>query len=134
MIPLGPLYHYTCEHRARLIREDGSVRPGWQLGAPPEIPWARFAWFTDMAVPARDALGLTSEILTCDRTEYRFEAAYVPPELVPWVSVRQGFRWAEYLESAPGARPAHWWVSDIDVSALWVPPKVTHSHYGPVLP
>lgn len=109
------LYHYTCGHRAPMIRQDQHIRPGNDLGTL-KVPWSAFGWFTDMAVPVRDALGLTSYCLDCDRTEYRFTVLGEPAELVPWVSVRREYDdWGRLLESAPGARPRHWWVSPLPV-------------------
>lgn len=108
----GDLWHYTCAHQAPLIRADGYVRPVRDLAAPARhVPaWGAFAWFTDLAAPIREALGLTSWSLDCDRTAYRFR---VEPgvEVVAWMSVRREYPWAWRLESEPGARPAHWYVS-----------------------
>jgi hypothetical protein len=112
---MSALFHYTCAHRAPGIRDDGLVIPGTKQqrddGSPiGAIPWATFAWFTDLDVPIRDALGLTMEILRCDRTEYRFRAIE-GARLIAWTSVRRNYVWSPFLEAAPGARPAHWYVS-----------------------
>lgn len=119
-----PAYHYTCGHRAPGIREDGVVIPGHHLpSASPlisGIPWARFAWFTDLDVPIKDALGLTSDLLICDRTEYRFRALD-PDRLVAWMSIRLNYEFRHWLEAAPGARPAHWYVSRDSVPVIEAP-------------
>ena len=103
-------YHYTCDHGAQGIRRDGLIKTNPHPWLP--IP---LAWFTDLDAPIRDALGLTSQILTCDRTEHRFEAS--PHGLLWWpIYARElsaEIRWG--LESAPGALPMHWWISDRDV-------------------
>jgi hypothetical protein len=117
-------FHYTCEHRAPGIRDDGLVYPGHKQthGANADIlgiPWAAYAWFTDLAVPAREPLGLTNEILVCDRTAFRFRAID-GARLVPWISIRRNHPWAGYLETG-GARPAHWYVSVDPVPVIEAP-------------
>lgn len=120
------LYHYTCAHRAPLVRADGVVIPGHHQKRDPgyssgirAIPWAAFAWLTDLEVPAREPLGLTMDLLRCDRTEFRFRAVE-GAVLVPWVSVRRMYPWSVYLEQA-GARPAHWYVSPDPVPVIESP-------------
>jgi hypothetical protein len=84
-------------------------------------PWGVFAWFTDMPTPNRDALGLTSTILDCDRTAYRFRAE-LGGDLMRWTSVRRGYPgWAYELENAYGARPMHWYVSRDPVPVIEAP-------------
>jgi hypothetical protein len=121
------LYHYTCDHRAPLVRADGLVVPAHHLrrddGRPNPvalIPWCAFAWFTDLEVPIRAALGLTSDLVACDRTEYRFRAIE-GARLVHWTDIRRRYGWAEILETAPGARPAHWYVSADPVPVIEAP-------------
>ena len=118
------LFHFTCAHRAPLIRADGYVRPLAELldtePARLVVPWGAFAWFTDLAVPIRDALGLTSSILKCDRTEYRFRV-FPPVEVTQWASVRREFPWAWELETADGARPMHWWISADPIPVIEAP-------------
>lgn len=107
-------WHYTCAHSVEGIRDAGMVLPGHKLpGASPRligIPWAAYAWFTDLEVPIRDALGLTQDLLVCDRAEYRFRAIE-GARLIAWVTIRRNYPWSVFLEAAPGARPAHWYVS-----------------------
>ena len=115
------LYHFTCSHRVQQIRDEGMVVPGHHLIGDDglrttAIPWAGFAWFTDLAVPARLPLGLTSDLLICDRTEYRFRAL-AGSSLVPWMTVRRSHPWRVFLESA-GARPANWYVSPEAVAVV----------------
>lgn len=115
------LWHYTCDHGHALI--GGRVIPGvWQTdrvaGGPGE-----YAWFTDLAYPHRGALGLTSHILACDRTAHRYRAT-LAASIVPWVTVRRDWAWAEELESAPGAMPKHWYVSPAAVPVVYDPISV----------
>lgn len=117
------LYHYTCDHGHSLI--DGVVIPATfqtqdALGGPGE-----YAWFTDLSVPIRDALGLTSTILDCDRTAHRYRV--LDAECIrPWREARRVYRWGVDLEQAPGARPAHWYVSTEPVPVVYdpIPAKV----------
>lgn len=106
------LYHYTCgDHGGPLIAEAGEVRPGsWGL-----------AWFTDLAVPDRAALGLQGPLARCDRTRYRFRATE-EEHLVPWVAVRRNHpKVAALLEATPGVRLMHWWVSTRPVPVMLDP-------------
>lgn len=117
----GVLWHYTCDHgRAGIDATEGFVVPArYQTdkvaGGPGE-----YAWFTDLATPARDALGLTSQILHCDRTAHRYRVTDAT-DVVPWTEVRRQWLWAEELESAPGARPRHWFVATVAVPADYAP-------------
>lgn len=113
------LYHYTCDHGAKGIAATGKVIPGFML-TENRLPWTgRVAWFTDLSSPHRQALGLTSEILTCDRTGHRFRVTDDTEAMPYWVFARLLTRAErEFVEAAPGARPAHWWVSVCGVPAL----------------
>lgn len=115
------LFHFTCDHRVQGIRNDGVVIPGRHqrrdAGLPATgIPWADFAWFTDLAVPAREPLGLTMELIRCDRTEFRFRAIS-GSSLMPWLEVRRSYPWRHFLESA-GTRPGNWYVSAESVPVI----------------
>lgn len=106
-------YHFTCSHSVPHILAEGVVRPsghGSLVG--------RFAWFTDLPVCERQVLGLTSQILSCDRMEHRFTVD--PGPIRPWMSERLGLPWhlVEQLESAPGVMPRHWYVSTEPVGVL----------------
>lgn len=107
------LYHYTCDHAVAGIRADRFVKPNMH----PLLKGIALAWFTDLDAPDRDGLGLTSNYITCDRTTHRFTVADSAP--IRWWpnAVReldlQGYRRA--LEIAPGAWPAHWYVSVVPV-------------------
>jgi len=105
------LFHYTCDDGLRAILKDNStLRPGSD----------GFLWLTDLEFPVRDALGLTSHSLNCDRTSHRFEVVLpgwdkTPPwPVVPWMELRRMVAFAPLaamLEAAPGAMPRHWWVA-----------------------
>lgn len=101
------LYHYTCAHAAPHI-----TRERWLQGNP--HPWMPDAGplvhLTDLDTPDRAALGLTSNILLCDRTEYRVVVS--TQSAVHWPvfarTIQRHIRRA--LEDAPGAMPMHWYV------------------------
>lgn len=105
-------YHYCCAHSAAGIDATGKVLPGFML-TEREVPFtARVAWFTDLAVPDRFALGLTSFALACDRTEVRYRVTD-PTEVMPWHVYARSIprERREVIENAPGSRPAHWFVA-----------------------
>lgn len=79
------------------------------------------SWFTDLAEPDRFALGLTSTIIRCDRTENAFR---VTDASTIW-------RWVDFMRenltkeeryvarrALPGL-PLHWYVSTADVPVEW---------------
>lgn len=121
------LYHYTCGHRHALI-EDRLLslvdQIGDKHGAITTLrPWtSSVVWLTDLAHPNRDALGLTSFYLSCDRTEYRYRVTD-ETHLVRWVDYRREVppEICEVLEGAPGARPMHWWISNQPVPVVYDP-------------
>lgn len=107
------LYHYTCDHGMKGIRRyNGVIRPN-----PSFVP--SLVWLTDLDVPDRLALGLTSVILDCDRTQHQFRVDGSQPGIEPWTSwCRETGRtrqFRERFEGTPGARPGHWWVSTLAV-------------------
>jgi len=118
-----PLWHYTCDHGHEAIGEFGVLVPGRVLAPdrmPPDYWPADFVWLTDLARPNRDALGLTSWIIECDRTAHRYRAAW-EVTIKPWVEVRRSVNSPESLEAAEGARPRHWYVSRDPVAVRWAP-------------
>jgi len=105
------LYHYTCGHGRDGILADGYVRPNTHVYLPMLPP---FIWLTDLDVPTREALGLTSVWLTCDRTEYRFDFELSDESGVRhWPAVAHDARLPrpvrDLLEDG-GALPQHWYV------------------------
>lgn len=109
------LYHFTCDHHADEVRRDGHVRSlmdllGDDAPAAARLPQAEFAWFTDLDVPHRKALGLTSHITRCDRTAHRFEVTDATA-VTRYLDVRRYHPRLWSLELAPGAMPAHWWIA-----------------------
>ncbi|MGH9252915.1 MAG: hypothetical protein ACRD0W_25905 [Acidimicrobiales bacterium] len=105
------LYHYTCDHGAARIGDSGILQP--HLG---------LVWLTDLDVPMREALGLTSHILNCDRIVHRYRVTDTA-SCQRWLTYL-GRRWQLDLELADGARPAHWWVSEQPVPVVYDPKPV----------
>lgn len=124
------LWHFTCDHVALVIGDRGQLRPAKDL-AEPDSFWAlaawpsSFVWATDLPKPNRDALGLTSNMLACDRTAHRYRV--LAEDFTPWHVIRRlivdrhGRLGVELLEGAPGARPMHWFVSTEPVEAVYDP-------------
>lgn len=108
-----------------MITADGYVRPLVDLADAERaglVPsGGTFAWFTDLDVPIRDALGLTSTILACDRTRCRFRVTDAST-VTPWVqAAARRTPWGQYLEQTDGARPMHWYVSTEPVPVIEAP-------------
>lgn len=118
------LYHFTCSHGYAKIGAAGKLRPASSRIPGLRLLPGRFVWLTDLAVPVRDALGLTSTSLQCDRTEHRYRVVDPQnPEIIPWSVARRKCDRAQVLalESAPGAQPDHWWVATIPVRVVLDP-------------
>lgn len=122
-------YHYTCEHGHRAIGDEGKLVSAMQLAgteAFARMPAyqrtvANIIWLTDMDVPDASALGLTRNIISCDRTAHRYRVlAYEP---IRYVDHRRELpkRTTALLESAPGARPMHWWLAYTPVPVVYDP-------------
>lgn len=106
--------HWTCSHRVVRIADEGILRPHVQpmLGNTPLI------WFTSSRYASREALGLSSNRLSCDRMEHLAE---VVPEDLPLVHTWAALKrepWfapflpgAQYLEATRGTRPILWGVA-----------------------
>ena len=128
-----PLFHYTCYHHHRFI---GSLlQPAARLMDARtrkklmEYPLAarmaaQVVWLTEMPAVVwlnRTALGLTTELAKCDRTQYRYRAT--GGYLVPWRAAR--LHWPESvvaeLEKVPGSRPSTWWLSAAPVPVVFDP-------------
>lgn len=100
-------WHYTCHHRAALIDADLTLRPHPQILMGNHL----LVWLTDLDTPDREALGLTSTHLRCDRTEVRYRV--VDGDIVPWAEWADVNRIDRRLRSELtfGRRPRHWFVS-----------------------
>jgi len=116
------LYHYTCAHSVKGIRRAMKLDPNEH----PLLASLKLVWLTDLEAPNVEALGLTSHILRCRRTEYR-AVVDADESIEHWptfiralrrVGSEPLLRGIRELESTPDVLPMHWWVS------FW-PAKVT---------
>jgi len=102
------LYHYTCHHGRRGIGFSGFIVPTPSLWGLPLV------WLTDMRPPGREALGLTSHMLDCDRLAYCYKVD-APLGVEPWLESRARadapLLSVLMLEQAPGVDPRRWFVS-----------------------
>lgn len=110
------LYHYTCSHAAPQIEASGALRPHRQ----PQLDGRLLVWFTDMQHPDRDALGLTSHLLRCDRTEHRVTVETGQAVWWPVYARRMPRVMRDVIETCPGVLPMHWWVASGHVPILRV--------------
>jgi hypothetical protein len=109
MVSTARLYHYTCDHSLAGIRRIRHLMPHVQ----PLLGDIQLIWLTDMAVPDRLALGLTSVSLNCDRTKHRITVPADSHMVKPWIRFARKLPMEQRhaLELASGARPMHWWVA-----------------------
>lgn len=112
------MYHYTCDCALEKIEADN-----WLLK--PNLLTAKFGlpvvvWLTDMEQPDKQALGLTSRTLPCDRTQHRL-AIPDTSSVVPWSqwcrannftrAQRDVLEVSNRFGSASQAQPRRWFVS-----------------------
>lgn len=125
------LYHYSCAHRAPAIERDGVLKPGmaWRHydaellahGEPMSGLWRAPAvlWLTDLETPDRKALGLTSTLIDCDRTQYRYTVQRTD-DVMPWRAFAAWHgataEWLRILED--GRQPEHWFVAVLPLPIL----------------
>ena len=132
---IRPLFHYTCECGHAALTEDPVIRPAahlvpaWKLlrTAGDIRSLLALSWFTDLAIPDVDALGLTRRRITCARWRYRWIVTGVVQRPVPWLTERHRLpaRVVHELERSPGAQPEHWWVSRVPVTVQYHPLQAT---------
>ena len=104
------LYHFTClDHGLAGIESAGELRPNEH----PMIGF-RLIWLTSDPDPVRDAVGLTSTFLTCDRTAARCTVTDTA-HCLKWhgSNYRRLVHPANLaaLEDPRWTRPDTWWIS-----------------------
>lgn len=125
------LYHYTCQHGRDTLGDTAVLLPPREIhnahGGPQRLHGVYaeldgLVWMTDLDCPVREGLGLTSNFVTCDRSEFRYRVVD-PAPVTRWVAVRRGLNrtLVQLLEGAPGAMPMHWWVSRVPVPVVFDP-------------
>lgn len=104
----APLYHFTCAHAERGLRGAGILQPHRQ----PTLGGVSLIWLTDLEVPDREGLGLTSDYLRCDRTEVRYIVK--SPADCHWWPEWASTHWVDPTARSVlefGRKPRHWWVT-----------------------
>ena len=101
------LWHFTCDHGYSGLGERGRLRPNKHTMLP---GLGSLIWLTDDPAPDRDAVGLTSQFLTCDRMLYRYRVL-TPGRCVKWTALRHRADpdTRQVLESY--GEPETWWIS-----------------------
>lgn len=122
-------WHFTCNHGHAGIVKTGRLLPTTSLVdasavarmAATQRRVAELVWLTDLADPVRDALGLTSHEIACDRTQHRWRAVNYRP--IRYTTIRRDLPQPVRagLESAPGVLPMHWWVAYTPVPVVYDP-------------
>lgn len=114
-------HHYCCRHsRAKIEDSHWQLQPGLD----------GLIWLTDLAWPRRFALGLTSTVITCDRTEWRM-TVQDSPDITPWATfadaahLERQFR--RYLEF--GRASEHWFVSVNPLEVITAEPVPPERRY-----
>ncbi|WP_394360699.1 hypothetical protein [Amycolatopsis sp. SB7-3] len=115
-------YHFTCDHGAH-----GIARTGLLLPHKHPLLSKKLVWLTDLAVPDRWGLGLTSNWITCDRTLNR-ASVQSTATIVPWRGWALLYEVPDVLIEVmeESARPDRWWVSETplrvsDLSSMAIP-------------
>lgn len=112
--PPDILYHFTCtDHGVTGIANTGIIRP-WSHPLLAEL--GPIIWMTDLPAPSREAVGLSSGFLACDRLEWCFEitTAAVRP-LLWWPEIRHFCNVSTVTDLEAGARPSHWWLTTVPI-------------------
>lgn len=116
-------YHFTCAHVAHKLGRHAILRP--PTGQHPIHPtFPRVLWLTDMARVTtqedKDSLGLTSEIITCDRTKYRYAVSGKEADkIIPWLGSDARARLSPDLlkDLEYYGNPTHWFITFESVRA-----------------
>lgn len=110
------LWHFTCSHRARYINRDRVLIPHPH----PYLDDRPLVWLTDLdqlGPGDAEALGLTHELIDCDRTEWRCRVDAGDAE--PWAAWWHGRVDPRVVSALTfGRRPAHWWVAELPVRVV----------------
>lgn len=103
---LPTLWHFTCEHGRRGVGNRGKLKPNRHPLMPELGP---IVWLTADPSPERDAIGLTSDHLSCDRMAYRYRV--VASDAHPWSAYRHLVVPAVAADLESFADPSSWWVA-----------------------
>jgi len=106
------LYHFTCDHGRAGIGKRGTIKPVALLSPNARRSIDNWVWMTSDPNADRDALGLTSVTLPCDRMEFMYEVRR-PLDAVPWLEskARADMSPVEVGMLESHGRPECWYVS-----------------------
>lgn len=111
-------YHYTCDHGRRCIGDSGKLMPHGSEDMPLVV------WMTDLAEPDIIGLGLTSEILPCERWTYRYRITD-ERSVLPYTEIQHLIHPQVQLSlHHAGSLPQHWFISFQPLSAVYDPIEV----------
>lgn len=108
------LWHFTCTHGFAGLGEHGTLRPNPHVLIPDLGP---IIWLTDDPDPERDAVGLTSSMLACDRLQFRYRILGAS-RCVPWASARQLVPPAVLRDLESFGKPETWWIARNPLQAV----------------
>lgn len=101
------LWHFTCgDHGHARIGARGVLRPNLH---PLIRALGPIVWLTDDPDPTRDAVGLTSSMISCDRLQYRYRALGASV-CTPWRAFRHRVSPAVLTDLESFGEPDSWWV------------------------
>jgi hypothetical protein len=108
------LWHFTCDHGYQGIGRRGTLVPH---ESPLTGDLGPVVWLTDSPWPDRDATGLTSRFLRCDRMQYRYRITDAS-KAMPWGAVRGGVPASVVRDLERYGDPDSWWVSSYPLPAV----------------
>lgn len=109
------LYHYCCSHSRNGITDRGFLRPYGRAMFGVDL-----VWFTDQSMPDRVGLGLTSNLLPCDRLEHQYIVEVSADQVERWLDsdIRRGLAAKPgFTVFEEGRAPDTWWIARTHVWA-----------------
>lgn len=110
---MSRMFHFTCDHGFEGIKQLGYVAPNWH-----PLLGMKVAWFTDLETPNAETVGLTSNLLNCDRLAHSVEVD--PSRVRRWLGSGEQASTPPLIQADlhRGSDPSHWWISRIQVPVL----------------
>lgn len=122
-------WHYTCAHGRQgigtlgVLRSPGVLKPEARRPGLSEDERLMLAliWVTDLPVPDIEGLGLTKQILSCERWTHRYRITNHRP-IMPFADMQYRFSLDAQMDLLTGdAKPEHWFVSWKPLPAVYDP-------------
>lgn len=108
------LWHFTCMHGFAGLGAHGTLQPSPHCFIPALGP---IVWLTEDPDPDRDAVGLTSTILDCDRLQFRYRVLSAS-RAIPWAAVRHLVPLDVLRDLESFGKPETWWISRAPIRAV----------------